>query len=107
MQDLVLGTLGLEPSAQDINIPGIPFFQSRVSSDLFDERLDPDLKTLISWCMAEDPTDRPSLRTLLNFCERALVMKTEAYYQANPAIARGDTDKEFLSFIQENILDPP
>lgn len=88
-------------------IPGKMPFQSSFHASLNLPEIDSDLRQLVGWCSADDYSDRPSLKQLLNFSEAALHMKTEAHYRArNVPYASRETDAAVNSWVQSMILNP-
>lgn len=90
-----------------VTVPGRTPFDSYVSPGLpRAAALDPDLKLLIGWCLAQKDIDRVPLDVLLDTCERAVATRTEAYYQANPIPGSDETDDRLRAFLRDLIFDP-
>ena len=82
-------------------------FRSKGNNDLENAEIDNDLKLLIAWCLADDPTDAPSLEEVHDIVTTAVRDRGEAYYDAFPDLAGNETDLAVEGFIQDVILDPP
>ncbi|RYP89981.1 hypothetical protein DL770_003884 [Monosporascus sp. CRB-9-2] len=109
MMLLVTGVLDEDESfgSETLNLLDFPLIATVANRALADAAMDNDLKCLISWCIAKNPAQRPSLESLHNLCQTALEGRTEAFYANDLTLGQYETDEQLRSFVQDMILDPP
>ena len=91
-----------------ITVPGgAAPIRSKGNKDLENARMDSDLKMLIAWCLANDPTDGPSIEAAYDIIAAAVRDRDEAFYYDFPDLSSNETDLAVDGFIQDVVLDPP
>lgn len=101
-------TIAMQAQEQALAVPGrAATINSRALPADIGDHVEYDLKVLICWCVAVNPTDRPSLLNLLAACDQALAVRNEQYYSTNdPPRGPNETDSRIGRFVQDMILEP-